>query len=216
MHIHQHPKNLFIHKDKWPSIMMAWEETAGKPAKERLAAIKDGIKHVVGEGVPGYMEYFKNVVKQDPTFEEIVKTSGVKEWLDFKPREGNTLIPMKFEKQAGSYAPLITEVVETKQNAILGLSNIKSIPENYGMLFKEANGFWMPGVNFDLDIVYMDKSGNVQQIQRMVKVEGGIPPVYRPEKTAALALETLPGWCERNNIKVGDKLTVNGDSLCPT
>ena len=140
------------------------------------------------------------------------KSSATIDWLNFTPREGNTMIPMRFEKEAGGYSPLITEVVETDHNAILGLSNIDTIPEDYGMLFKEAKGFWMPEVKFDLDVIYMDKKGQVQEIQRMVKVDGGIPPVYRPEKNAAVALETRPGWCERNKVNVGDKLTVNGDS----
>jgi uncharacterized membrane protein (UPF0127 family) len=134
------------------------------------------------------------------------------EWVNFTPREGNTMVPMRFEKQAGGYSPVAAEVVENDRNAILGLSNIDFIPEDYGMFFKEASGFWMPEVKFDLDVIYMDKEGTVQEIQRMVRVvDGGIPPVYRPEKTAAVALETRPGWCERNNVKVGDKLTVHGD-----
>jgi uncharacterized membrane protein (UPF0127 family) len=212
LHMHQHPKNRFFHKDRWPSLMMAWNQTEGRPREERLAAIKDSMKHITLEGIPGFAKYFKNVADDAPTFEELVKNSADSTaWLNFTPREGNSMVPMRFEKQAGGYSPLVAEVVETDHNAILGLSNIDFIPEDYGMLFKQANGFWMPEVKFDLDVIYMDKVGQIQEVQRMVKVDGGIPPVYRPEKTAAVALETRPGWCERNNIKVGDKLAVNGD-----
>jgi uncharacterized membrane protein (UPF0127 family) len=212
LHLHSHPKNLFFHKDKWPSLLMAWEQSKDKPREERVEAIRDSIKHITHEGIPGFAEYFRNMAEDAPTYEELVKNSAdATAWINFNPREGNSMVPMKFEKQAGGYSPIIAELVETDSNAILGLSNIDYIPENYGMLFKEASGFWMPDVKFDLDVIFMDKSGHIQEVQRMVKVDGGIPPVYRPEKTAACALETRPGWCERNNVQVGDRLAVNGD-----
>jgi uncharacterized membrane protein (UPF0127 family) len=82
------------------------------------------------------------------------------------------------------------------------------------MLFKRADGFWMRGVNFDLDIMFLDKAGTVLDIQTMTKLaEGEFPAIYTPAvKGASLALEVPAGWVARNSVTVGDQIVAGSNT----
>jgi uncharacterized membrane protein (UPF0127 family) len=67
----------------------------------------------------------------------------------------------------------------------------------------------MCGCNFDLDIAFMDKEGNVKEIQHMAQLKPDeSPKIYRCKEGADLALELPSGWCAINDIKPGSKLKV--------
>lgn len=95
-HIHKHHKNWFIHSDKHPSLTMAWKHA--KTPEERVEAVKRGLQHLVGEGVPGAASYLSNIIVGDPTFEERVD-KGMFELIS--PAEKQVLLnPMGKQGQA--------------------------------------------------------------------------------------------------------------------
>jgi len=75
-----------------------------------------------------------------------------------------------------------------------------------------AGAFWMRGVNFDLDMIFMDKVGKVLEIQRMKAPPKGHFPMntYQPTvKKAELSLEVPAGWCADHSVKPGDCLVIS-------
>ena len=99
------------------------------------------------------------------------------------------------------------KVAETQAQSEKGLAAYSELPNDCGMLFKQAAAFWMKDVEYPLDIVFMDKQGSVQEVQYMHKDKEG-NTIYYPTKQAALALELPGGFCLRNNVRKGDTITV--------
>ena len=102
------------------------------------------------------------------------------------------------------------EVAESAAAARQGLGGRPSMPDGYGMLFKQAVAFWMRGCNFDLDIAFLRKDGTVLEVQQMKKLAtpDEDPEIYQPAQPADLAVELPFGWCQKNNVKPGDRLLV--------
>lgn len=207
-HLHRHKRNWYLHKDVHPSVTMALGKVVAKHGvtlKDTLVQVADalrgGAKHLFTEGVPGMASYVKNVYHGAPAMEDRPSTSISKMWDSTK----NALIPLEVE---GKQASVAVEIAEGPWAEMRGLAGRISLPDNHGMLFKRADGFWMRGVNFDLDILFMDKSGKVLDIQTMTKLsEGDFPAVYTPMAyNASLALEVPAGWAARNGVTVGDKV----------
>ena len=96
-----------------------------------------------------------------------------------------------------------------------GLMNIQGmpptkLPENEGMLFiyrrEEMISFWMKNTTIPLSIAFIDKKGIIKEIKDMVP---GSMASVRPKSPAQYALEVNRGWFTRNNVKVGDKVSLN-------
>jgi uncharacterized membrane protein (UPF0127 family) len=102
------------------------------------------------------------------------------------------------------------EVAESAAAARQGLGGRPTMPDGYGMLFKQAVAFWMRGCNFDLDIAFLRKDGTVLEVQQMKKLAtpDEDPEIYQPAQPADLAVELPFGWCQKNNVKPGDRLLV--------
>jgi len=90
-----------------------------------------------------------------------------------------------------------------------GLSIKDSLNENEGMLFifqrEGAYNFWMNGMKFPIDILWLDTAGKV------VHIESNLQPCvseekcadYAPTKNALYVLETTAGFAERHNVEIG-------------
>lgn len=105
------------------------------------------------------------------------------------------------------------EVAESIWKKTKGLMFRKELPKNSGMLFVfnggNKPGFWMFGMRFPIDIIYLDKGMKVVDIKHNVRPMGISPKswrVYYPEKPVRYVLETCAGFTENNEIKNGDKL----------
>ena len=65
------------------------------------------------------------------------------------------------------------DVADTSEKRNYGLMNRKSINPNSGMLFIWKNlqkrTFWMKNTNFDLDLFFLDKEGQVIEIYKKAK-----------------------------------------------
>ncbi len=89
-----------------------------------------------------------------------------------------------------------------------GLSNREVLAENKGMLFvfpdKQVRRFWMKNMNFPLDIVWLDNN-KIIKIDKNAQPEGNSPTRrYSSPLPINYVLEVNAGWCDQNNIKVGD------------
>jgi len=127
------------------------------------------------------------------------------------PPATTSLVNVDVTSPAGEKkASFRVEVAESAAAARQGLGGRPTMPDGYGMLFKQAVAFWMRGCNFDLDIAFLRKDGTVLEVQQMKKLAtpDEDPEIYQPAQPADLAVELPFGWCQKNNVKPGDRLLV--------
>jgi len=111
------------------------------------------------------------------------------------------------------------EIADNEAKRKKGLSGRNSIEEDSGMLFifEEKDimpSFWMKDMKFPLDIIWINDE-KIAQIKSKVPVpkEGTADanlPLYTPDKPIDYVLEVNAGFCEKNNIKVGDSVNLDG------
>ena len=108
-------------------------------------------------------------------------------------------------------ATVKVEVAADEAARQLGLGGRDSLGADRGMLFVLADrspAFWMKGMRFPLDIVWIDG-------ERVVDVSANVPPprgpnaplpTYAPDRPAGLALEVNAGWAARHDVAPGDEV----------
>lgn len=100
------------------------------------------------------------------------------------------------------------KLAETDQDQEKGLQNVKSLPENEGMLFifnePQEVDFWMKDTEIPLDIIFIDEELTV------ISVKQGIPgsEEFISENNTNFVLEVNPN----SGIKKGDDLEFSPDS----
>jgi uncharacterized membrane protein (UPF0127 family) len=78
------------------------------------------------------------------------------------------------------------------------------------MFFDKVGTYWMKGVNFPLDIVFVDERGVVLEKQAMYPSTTTFK-LHRPSSNmAAHAIELPHGWVDRNGIRTGDRVRAVG------
>jgi len=101
------------------------------------------------------------------------------------------------------------EVSKTKSEMSLGLSGRTSLASSSGMIFmfeKAGNyGFWMKDMNFPIDILWIDDNFEIVGIEKSL-LPSTYPDSFGEKYFAKYVLEVSAGYCDKNNIKVGDKI----------
>ncbi|MEK9170582.1 MAG: DUF192 domain-containing protein [Patescibacteria group bacterium] len=104
------------------------------------------------------------------------------------------------------------EIADSIISQARGLSGRKNLPEDEGMLFifnsPQICSFWMKGMNFPLDIIWI--SGNkIIQIDKDVPFPGGNGgdfELYSPSDPVDKVLEINAGLSDKFGIKTGDEI----------
>ncbi|MEZ4180001.1 MAG: DUF192 domain-containing protein [Candidatus Doudnabacteria bacterium] len=114
---------------------------------------------------------------------------------------------------------ITAEVASTQKQKERGLSYRKSLEPNSGMLFDFSNqpkfipSFWMKGMNFDLDLIWIEDQ-TIIDISHQVTAPSSnqIPnnqlPTYSPSKAVNFVLEVPSGWAQQHNIDVGQTIEI--------
>lgn len=102
------------------------------------------------------------------------------------------------------------EIADTPELRYKGLSNRDYLCEDCGMLFifndKNERIFVMREMKFNLDIIWIE-DGVIVGIEKDLPKEGLNPlKFYSSKKAVDRVLEVKANFCEKNNIKVGDKI----------
>jgi hypothetical protein len=105
-------------------------------------------------------------------------------------------------------ASVRVEVADDEASRERGLSGRDELPPDNGMLFVLPNdrpSFWMKGMRFPLDIVWINH-GRVVDVTARIPVPGpdGALPTYSPRRPANRALEVNAGWAARHGVRRGD------------
>ncbi len=104
---------------------------------------------------------------------------------------------------------LLADVPTTNDEFQKGLDIKDHLNENQGMLFiftePSKQPFWMHGMKFPIDIIWLDKEGNVVHIERNLSpcIIDLACPTYSPETDSLYVLETTANFTERHNVNIG-------------
>ena len=110
-------------------------------------------------------------------------------------------------------AAFMVEIAASPDERSRGLSGRDRLPEGSGMLFvynePAVPGFWMRGMRFALDFVWIGADCEVADLTPDVPAPGpatpvGELPVYRPSTPVLFNLEVNAGSAARHDIGVGD------------
>lgn len=104
------------------------------------------------------------------------------------------------------------EVASTPARHYQGLSGREAICADCGMLFDFSDygpkSFVMRNMKFPLDIIFID-DGIIRNIAANLQPEGANPQrIYESGGAANQVLEVNGGYCEKYNIKPGDKIWI--------
>ena len=112
---------------------------------------------------------------------------------------------------------LEVQIADTEPRRVRGLMFQEQLPLDQGMLFVFPDpglySLWMLNMQFPLDMIWFDESGNV------VHIEENVPPCKTvveitscqsviPDNEASYVLEVTSGFVEQNNITANSKLTI--------
>ena len=122
------------------------------------------------------------------------------------------------QEQHQSIAPAVeindiiipVELVDTPEKHIQGLSDRKEL--NGGMLFlfdeRQVRSFWMKNMHFPIDIIWISHR-RVVNISKNLQPEGKNPKkTYSSIYPVYYVLEVNAGFCEENNISIGDRVKI--------
>ena len=114
---------------------------------------------------------------------------------------------IKYVKIAGQ--DIKVELALTLEDQAQGLSDKSELLENEGMLFvfnkPNKYPFWMKGMNFAIDIIWIGDDMHVVYIKKYARPEE-YPNTYVPNKDAKYVLEVVPGFSDKNNLQVEDRV----------
>lgn len=140
--------------------------------------------------------------KQDFTIEDTTpsfKKEG--ELLFISNHEGDTL------------AVIDIEIADNEQKTAQGLMYRSAMPRNAGMLFlmprEDIQSFWMRNTYIPLDMIFVNSN------KEIVTIHANTTPMnensYISKAPALYVVEVNAGYCNKNNIKEGDKIeyTIN-------
>jgi uncharacterized membrane protein (UPF0127 family) len=104
------------------------------------------------------------------------------------------------------------EISDTNALQELGLSYRPSLPVNQVMLFvfpePSTWGIWMKGMNFPLDILWLDANGTVVDLDQNVAAST-YPNIFTPRSPATYVIEANVGWIAANNVALGTVVTIH-------
>ena len=104
------------------------------------------------------------------------------------------------------------ELAQTAEGQSKGLSGRETIAEGEGMLFIFENegvySFWMKDMNFPIDIIWINKKGEVVHIKENASPES-YPISFSNSLPAIYVLEVEAGFSDKYDIKLGDTVLLS-------
>jgi uncharacterized membrane protein (UPF0127 family) len=120
------------------------------------------------------------------------------------------------EVQIDGFPRLALELARTPEERQIGLMDRPYLPPDGGMLFvfpsEATEGFWMFHTLIPLSIAWIDRAGNIVDIQDMPRLNDpyndreAIQNIYRPGAPYWYALEVNLGWFLQNGVGVGQQI----------
>lgn len=106
-------------------------------------------------------------------------------------------------------------IADTPEKRTNGLMFIDKISENQGMVFlfgkPEYEAFWMKNMKMPIDILFIKKD-KISKIYKEVPICKSEPcKLYNSNFPVDSVLELKTGFCDKYNVKAGDKISFSED-----
>jgi uncharacterized membrane protein (UPF0127 family) len=114
---------------------------------------------------------------------------------------------------------MTADLAVTDDQKTKGLAIKDDLKENESMLFVYEQptrlGFWMKDMKFPIDIIWLDRNGTVVHIEHNLQpcisiLNSGSSilncPIYTPDKDSLYVLETIAGFSQKHNVKIGTNI----------
>ncbi len=103
------------------------------------------------------------------------------------------------------------QLAQTILQQTKGLMNVKSLPENQGMLFvfldESRKSFWMKNTYIPLDLIFISRDKKIVEIKENFEpCQQKNCPSYTSQKKVKYVLEVNGGFCQKHQIKEGDEV----------
>ncbi|CAJ1435558.1 unnamed protein product, partial [Effrenium voratum] len=96
------------------------------------------------------------------------------------------------------------------QAPLRGLMFRHEMADGQAMLFRwtedAPRSFWMENTLIPLDIIYVNFDGNIVSIKQAMPLS---TRSVRSDEPASFAVEVPQGWCAKNDVSVGDRMSWN-------
>ncbi len=103
------------------------------------------------------------------------------------------------------------EIADSAPKQAKGLMHREGLSDKEGMLFifdkEDIYTFWMKNMQFALDIIWINQNKEIVDINTNVLPCGASCENIIPREEAKYVLEVCAGFVERNQIKIGDKVS---------
>jgi uncharacterized membrane protein (UPF0127 family) len=110
---------------------------------------------------------------------------------------------IKITNSNGKEVVVDCEVPTTDEEKMTGLMYRDNLCDNCGMFYDYVDGgFWMKNVNFPIEMVFI----NGDEIVDIKKAFADDETTIYPSVESSGNLEVNDGFCESNNISVGNKI----------
>ena len=113
----------------------------------------------------------------------------------------------------GKLIKVNVEIADDNEERTKGLMLREKLNENEGMLFVFENegyqAFWMKNTLIPLDIIFIGKDLGIVDIKNAVPCKEENCALYKSSKPAKYVLEVNDHFTIKNNIKIGDKITLS-------
>lgn len=101
------------------------------------------------------------------------------------------------------------QIANSEFDRALGLMFRKSMQMKHGMLFifpiEKIQSFWMENTEISLDMIFVNKNKEIVTIHKNTKIMSD--QTYNSTKPAQYVIEVDAGFCDKFNVKVGDKIS---------
>jgi len=105
------------------------------------------------------------------------------------------------------------EIADDNNERMHGLMFRENLDENSGMLFvfddEDNQTFWMKNTWISLDIIFISKDLKIVDMKYAIPCNENLCKLYESSKPAMYVLEVNGNFTIINNIKIGDKITIN-------
>ncbi|HLG23458.1 MAG TPA: DUF192 domain-containing protein [Candidatus Nanoarchaeia archaeon] len=105
------------------------------------------------------------------------------------------------------------EVADEEKEWEKGLMLRDKLDENSGMLFvferEKSQSFWMKNTLIPLDMIFINQNFGIVDIKYAVPCEKDPCKLYKSAKPAKYVLEVNGNFTARNNINLGNKITIS-------
>jgi YVTN family beta-propeller protein len=124
-------------------------------------------------------------------------------------------------ENASTTQDVYVDIADDSEERSRGLMFKKSLEWNNGMLFvfenEKVRSFWMKNTYVPLDMIFVDSNFTIVDIERNARpcIENDSCQIYDSDYPAKFVLEVNAGFVEKNDISIGDRLSLDSDSRAP-